>query len=432
VQGIDQPYLIQEFIDGENLEQELQHHGQFSQRQIQELLVSLLPVLTFLHDQQIVHRDIKPENIVRRRNGQLVLVDFGAAKQLTRTLLAQTATVIGSPEYTAPEQARGKTLFASDIYSLGVTSLHLLTNTSPFDLFDIAQDTWIWRNYLKDNPVDDFLGAILDRMIANALPQRYQTATEVLADLQAPATNQLQVLSEQLGEGIQLELIAIPGGDFLMGAATPKPRRVGLPSRQQVSVPAFWMSKYLITQAQWQQVAQLPLYKRRLDPNPARFQGADLPVENVCWYDALEFCARLSLHCQRPYRLPTEAEWEYACRAGTTTEYHFGEAIDWQLANYDGKHARRTTPVGSFPANAFGLHDMHGNLWEWCRDWWHENYLGIPTNGTAWIADGDQSARVLRGGSWFDNAWYCRSADRDRGQLDIVNQFIGFRVAFTE
>jgi serine/threonine protein kinase len=181
-----QPYLVQQFIDGQDLEQELATAGTFNQAKIRELLESLLPVLDFLHTQSppVIHRDIKPANIIRRRSdGGLVLVDFGAAKQATQSMLAKTGTAIGSAEFAAPEQARRKPVFASDIYSLGVTCIYLLTQVSPFDLFDMNQDAWVWRDYLVDNPVDEKLGKVLDKMIANVLPQRYQSAAEVLQAL---------------------------------------------------------------------------------------------------------------------------------------------------------------------------------------------------------------------------------------------------------
>jgi len=181
-----QPYLVQQFIDGQDLEQELATAGTFNQAKIRELLESLLPVLDFLHHQSppVIHRDIKPANIIRRRSdGGLVLVDFGAAKQATQSMLAKTGTAIGSAEFVAPEQARRKPVFASDIYSLGVTCIYLLTQVSPFDLFDMNQDAWVWRDYLVNNPVDEKLGKVLDKMIANVLPQRYRSAEDVLVAL---------------------------------------------------------------------------------------------------------------------------------------------------------------------------------------------------------------------------------------------------------
>ncbi len=164
-----------------------------------------------------------------------------------------------------------------------------------------------------------------------------------------------------------------------------------------------------------------------LEPDPSYFKGDNRPVESVSWDDAIEFCARLSMHNRKVYRLPSEAEWEYACRAGTIIPYHFGKAIYKGLANYD-RHYHGTTEVGKFPANAFGLYDMHGNVWEWCLDYWHENYEGAPTDGSAWIEGGDSSRRPLRGGSWFDVPDICRSAFRFGDMRVNRGCFVGFRI----
>lgn len=176
-------YLIQEFIDGCNLDQELAAEGTFSEAQIRQLLLDLLPVLQFMHDRQVIHRDIKPANIIRRnRNRSLVLVDMGAAKYASETALARTGTVIGSAEYVAPEQTRGKAVFASDLYSLGATCIHLMTQMSPFDLYDSSEGSWVWRDCLKQR-VSDRFARVLDKMLAEATKRRYQSATEVLQDL---------------------------------------------------------------------------------------------------------------------------------------------------------------------------------------------------------------------------------------------------------
>ena len=188
-------YLVQEFIEGQNLQQELARAGAFSENQIHSLLNDLLPVLQFVHSRSVIHRDIKPPNIIRRRlsqpsiiytyptlTGELVLVDFGAAKVVEAA--RETGTVIGSPEFVAPEQIRGQAVYASDLYSLGVTCIYLLTQVSPFDLFDINQDIWVWRDFLKVQ-IDPKLGRILDKMIEPSLSRRYKSATEVLQDLQS-------------------------------------------------------------------------------------------------------------------------------------------------------------------------------------------------------------------------------------------------------
>jgi formylglycine-generating enzyme required for sulfatase activity len=162
-------------------------------------------------------------------------------------------------------------------------------------------------------------------------------------------------------------------------------------------------------------------------------------VEQVSWYNAMEFCARLSAHTERPYRLPSEAEWEYACRAGTTTPFYVGKTLTTDVANYNGdytyadgpkgEYRAETTPVDHFGlANAFGLCDMHGNVWEWCQDYWHDSYEGAPTDGSAWIEGGDSERRILRGGSWYYFPWFCRSAYRSYFGPGFVVSSYGFRV----
>ncbi|NEP57472.1 MAG: SUMF1/EgtB/PvdO family nonheme iron enzyme [Symploca sp. SIO2G7] len=232
---------------------------------------------------------------------------------------------------------------------------------------------------------------------------------------------------EDLGQGVSLEMVVIPAGSCQMGSPdTEKDRYDSESPWHRLTVAPFCMSKYQVTQAQWQAVAALPQVNQELNPNPSQFKGADLPVEQVSWYDAVEFCARLSKKTGRKYRLPSEAEWEYACRAGTVTPFHFGRTIIPKLANYNGM---QTTSVGSFPVvNAFGLYDMHGNVFEWCADYWHENYQGAPTDGSVWLSDNSNDCRVLRGGSWYSYSKYCRSAYRYYRAPDCRYCHFGCRV----
>jgi formylglycine-generating enzyme required for sulfatase activity len=231
---------------------------------------------------------------------------------------------------------------------------------------------------------------------------------------------------------VPLELVEIPAGEFLMGddndsSASP---------RHRVQIPhSFWMGKYPITQAQWQAVAELPQVEQELDPDPSAFKGEHHPVEMVSWYEAEEFCRRLSQYSGETFDLPTEAEWEYAARGGTTTDYHFGDEMIMELANYDGPNAvDQTTPVGDYGvANRFGLLDIHGNVWEWCLDHWHKNYEEKPEelkqNGsTSWLTSDEAESRLLRGGSWGLNAENCRSAYRTDFSLVYRVDLIGFRV----
>ncbi|TRU02839.1 MAG: peptidase C14 [Microcystis sp. Msp_OC_L_20101000_S702] len=245
-------------------------------------------------------------------------------------------------------------------------------------------------------------------------------------------SKQSQYFREDLGNGITLEMVAIPGGTFLMGTEDEEIERLVKKfnwegfrrerPQHEVTVPPFFMGKYPITQSQWKAIAATAKIDIDLETNPSNFKGDELPVESVNWYQATEFCKRLSRETKREYRLPSEAEWEYACRAGTTTPFYFGETITGELANYcasetyaeeaKGEDRQQTTPVGQFPPNAFGLYDMHGNVWEWCADTWHDNYDGAPTDGSVWTENRNDNRSPARGGSWCNYPDLCRSAFR--------------------
>jgi formylglycine-generating enzyme required for sulfatase activity len=253
-----------------------------------------------------------------------------------------------------------------------------------------------------------------------------------------------------------LQMLHVPAGHFLMGSAPEEPGRFNDEGPQhEVHLREFFLAQTPITQAQWRAVAQWErqeheedeLWPEQLDPdlvaklsNPDRFRGDQRPVVNVSWREAMAFCQRLSLRTGKNYTLPSEAQWEYACRAGTTAPFQFGDTISTELANYDGRKTygdgsegvfrNQTTDVASFPPNAWGLHDMHGNVWEWCADHWHANYEGAPKDGRAWLDENanEHQSRLLRGGSWFDGPQLCRSAFRNRYHPEYRLDDGGFRV----
>jgi formylglycine-generating enzyme required for sulfatase activity len=263
---------------------------------------------------------------------------------------------------------------------------------------------------------------------------------------------QAQHFVEELGNGVELDMVYVPGGQFMMGADDREfeeylnyvnrnfdmgyTKLAGRP-QHAVNVPDLLMSKYPVTQAQYETII------RR---NPSHFKGSQRPVERVSWDDAQTFCQKLAQQTNKPYRLPSEAEWEYACRAGTKTPFYFGETISPDVVNHNGKHPysqapkcvhrAATTDVGIFPANAFGLYDLHGNVLEWCQDTWHENYQGAPTDGSPWLDenDGNNDYQLLRGGSWGNHATECRSAFRARNAISsppqnslVPHNSLGFR-----
>jgi formylglycine-generating enzyme required for sulfatase activity len=244
------------------------------------------------------------------------------------------------------------------------------------------------------------------------------------------AAQSATLVKEDLGNDLSLELVVIPTGPFTMGSpAGEKDRNADEGPPRRVNVSAFAMGQYAVTQAQYQAI---------MDKNPARFEGANRPVETVSWAEAVEFCARLSKRTGRTYDLPSEAEWEYAGRAGTTTPFHFGATLTTALANYDGndiyraeargQYRRQTVEVGQFPPNAWGLYDMHGNVWEWCLDHYHNSYQGAPPDARAWVTNDQDASRLLRGGSWVNYPANCRSARRNHYIPASRNDRVGFRV----
>ena len=300
----------------------------------------------------------------------------------------------------------------------------------------------------------------------------FVSATAALAELVGIDADQPPVPAAAKPTTDLIPLALIPAGSFLMGSPANEPGRLNAEGPQhEVTLGAFFMAKTPITQAQWREVAGWEKVEHDLNPDPSHFKGDNRPVEQVSWFDAQEFCSRLSQRTGRTYTLPSESQWEYACRAGTTTPYAFGATLSKRQANLSSSE---TTEVGRFPANAWGLHDMHGNVWEWCLDEWHKSYEGAPTDGSAWM-EGDSlgespaaccaagrgtstpgtaarltasattrtaaitasvsasvaspdAPRLLRGGSWDYLPRYCRSAFRLYSRPDFRISNIGFRV----
>lgn len=239
---------------------------------------------------------------------------------------------------------------------------------------------------------------------------------------------------QKLAKGIYLDMVPIPGGTFLMGSPSDEKKTDWSDGREeqqhQVKIEPFWMGKFAVTQEQWQAV---------MGWNPSRFKGDKRPVEQVSWNHCQQFCQKLSELTGKNYRLPSEAQWEYACRAGTSTPFNCGETLITDLVNYDGKELYAeeeneiywdsTEEVGLFPPNAYGLYDMHGNVWEWCEDGWHDNYDGAPADGSAWVDNyAENDGRIIRGGSWHSHPIYCRSANRYYFHHNFAISYLGCRV----
>ncbi|MBD2360242.1 SUMF1/EgtB/PvdO family nonheme iron enzyme [Anabaena minutissima FACHB-250] len=499
-------YLVQEFIDGQDLSYEIIPGQKLTEIAVTKLLQEILEILAVVHKQNIIHRDIKPQNLMRRRqDGKIVLIDFGAVKEVNTMMVnsqGQTSfsVVIGSLGYMPTEQAGGRPKLSSDVYAVGMLGIQAITGLQPNELpKDPNDDEVIWRNRAN---VTEKLAVVLNKMVSCYFRDRYPSAVEALAAIkslqpqqqvtpivptpQPPSTptkiitpwsrrkviqtvgfagaglglailvprlwqsnsqvvtvdktgkivdrRNLEVKSsfvENLGNGVSLEMVQIPGGTFTMGSPESEKNRDSDESPQrQVRVPGFFMGKYEITQEQYQAIMGI---------NPSNFKGEKRPVERVSWDDAVEFCEKLSQKTGKTYRLPSEAEWEYACRAGTTTPFYFGETITPDLVNYNGnfpygsapkgESRRETTNVGIFPPNSFGLYDMCGNIWEWCQDVYNDSYQDAPRDGSAWLTSSDNDTRLLlRGGSWNNYSWDCRSASRANITRESRGNDVGFRL----
>ncbi len=477
--GMDFVYLVME--RGEYSLQDRIQRQLLSIAETKTLIRHVAAGLKYLHQQGKVHRDLKPGNVLWA-NSSWKLSDFGLVRSLGPQSYVQTASSAGTLVYMPPEAFDSKISPAWDIWSLGIIVVVALTGKFPYQFED---DNQLMKQVMVGNLQRPSLPGEFQALVQGCLHRNRRerwTAQQVLDYLDGGGltfepfefeTAKLEIVKskirierhsrcnvqwrEKLPNGVTLEMVNIPGGTFLMGAAQGgKNTLVHEYPQHSVTVPGFLMGKYLVTQAQWRTVAQLPQIHRPLALEPSRFKGDTLPVEQVSWYDAIEFCTRLSQATGQNYRLPSESEWEYACRAGTTSPFYFGDTLSTDLANYDGNYTyglgqkglyrKATTPVGSFPANGFGLYDMHGNLYEWCLDDWHDSYQDACSDEQPWFEnehysylwqDGQyglseilqqNNPKLLRGGSWYFIPRDCRSAARLRATPDVRSYYIGFRV----
>jgi eukaryotic-like serine/threonine-protein kinase len=541
-------YLVQEFIEGQTLSQELER-GKLSTAATIQVLREILIGLSFVHAENTIHRDLKPDNIIRRSSDNaLVLIDFGAVKEVRQTTLttpnARTLASIGfgTEGYMPSEQAMGYPKLASDIYAVGAIGIECLTGTEPHELFDEELLEFKWRHlYKASNPrVDPLISPlvmVLNKMLQQRHLDRYANAAEALAAIDAisvgivsttkdrsnlqllpsqklasifdrvsinrltflnliglgllaaigsfsiskiiqtseseldpnqqiksgdrPTIDRLAILpvtsikvndrgdvidrpqsrshifQEELGNGVFLTMAQIPAGEFMMGSPiSEEGSEVAEQPQHLVRIPGFYLGQTLVTQAQWAEIFS--------DRTVGSHGNKQLPVSDISWLDAIEFCELLSTKTGKTYRLPSEAEWEYACRANTTNPFAYGDAILPSIVNYDatipygrapkGLCQGESTAVASFPPNLFGLYDMHGNLWEWCLDEWFDNYQDAPADGSA---RGDietrdeQKLRAVRGGSWFSYGQRCRAASRASLSVSFRHAHYGFRVVCT-
>ena len=547
--------IVMEKIDGVTLEQWMQQQGNepISDKKALDWLEEVVKILALVHGKNYFHRDIKPANIMLRRTGELVLIDFGTARDMAGSYMQKQGqgnlTRISSAGFTPNEQRDGQAVLQSDFFALGRTFTQLLTAKHPLDMYVPAIDEFRWRQYTQ-NSLSALLD-LIDKMMARRPVDRHQDTSALLRDiakvrkaLPVKRTNVQVVKRQGLGRrdlllllggssfaaivawenlkpkpsvkadssspsnppvneptatptmrssqndptppsptpqslsvsgqlqtetlnniitvnasgqevsrtsstiqyftqslnlpngAVPLEIALIPKGKFTMGSPSSEENTPDSEPEHEVNFPQdFYMGRYEVTQAQW--LAVMGKFTDKFNKSAdAKLKGDNRPMIYVSWHEAREFCKKLTSISsnQGTYRLPTEAEWEYACRAGTTTPFHFGETVRSSLVNYNGK---QTVEVNGFTPNAWGLYQMHGNVSEWCLDEFLEyskkssNFKnnGSEPYGDMSVNQNDNRFRVKRGGSWGSGGpIYGRSAYRHTVNADNSNHFHGFRV----
>ncbi|MCT7995529.1 bifunctional serine/threonine-protein kinase/formylglycine-generating enzyme family protein [Laspinema olomoucense] len=480
------PCIVMEYIEGQTLYDIVKTQGFLPEREALKYIKQIANAVHLIHEKGLVHRDVKPNNIILRSNSKnAVLIDFGIARQYISGVPLTSYNTDGfSPlEQYYPDRHEGR---YTDIYALSATLYYLLVgDPPPFAWMRQPVDNLVPPKQRNPNISDQTNEAILKGLEVEPTerPSSVQEWLEMLPQETGPdpgpgklniinfevvyldvrgqernrEQHEVEVLEQMLRDNpvLTLEMVKIPGGTYLMGS--PEREMVKHESKlsklterpqRQVRIEAFFMSRFPIAQAIWKFIADLPKVQIDLNPDCSRFQeDENNPVEQVSWFQAQEFCARLSQFTRLNYRLPSEAEWEYACKAGMENKpFHFGDTITTQYANYDGTESynyepmgefhKQTKSVGSFGvANAFGLSDMHGNVWEWCADPQHDTYEGAPLDGRSWdieeAAEPQTILRVLRGGAWETKAGECRAANRKFVRPNRSRSSFGFRVALS-
>ena len=475
-------YLVMEYDDGLPLSTFLrlreEQGSPCSEDDLLAVMVPLLECLVEVHRAEVLHRDIKPGNIfVRRaddvlgRPAEPMLLDFGAAKQDYLGKHSRSGAPY-TPGYAAFEQTSSMGAMGpwTDIYALGVTMWRMVAGgnvvhvrahgANPVDA--LPRNYALSRGEGDPMPSAAELGAgrfsphvltAIDRCLTLYPEERPQNCGELLGLLNgeadsgagrgAPTKRRIvernvprsgERFRDALSSGGKGPLmVVVPTGRFRMGMAPAWGSKYKKPIHDVTIARPFALGMYEVTIEQWDECAAGGGCAGYW-PDDEGWGRSSRPVINVSWEDAQSYVSWLSVLTGEAYRLPSESEWEYAARAGTVTKYSWGNEIGHNQANCDGCGSRwdgkQTAPVGSFASNAFGLHDMHGNVLEWVEDCWNPSYRGAPADGAAWTT-GDCEKRVLRGGSWLSPPRYLRSANRYRNSSSIRVNYYGFRVART-
>ena len=446
--------LVMEYVSGETLKDYIEQNAKLSNEDLKSIFIQMLEAVSFVHKNNLIHRDIKPSNFMISREGQIKLLDFGIAKNADSNSAEYTQTgtgmQMGTPLYMSPEQileTKGVTA-QTDIYSLGVVLWQMITGRKPYDsktlsnfqlqtkivnealpltgtkwdsIIQKATEKELLKRYLSCDDFQNDIGIFesTDKSkndsieISSLLTNENSNYDDVTVMNEFFSGAVPPIIKKMPSNKLNIDWVDIPGGTFLMGSPIFEKDRMVDEVQHEVSLSPFKMSRYPITFKQYDAFCKATGFEQPSDKDWGRGKR---PVINVNWDDATTFAEWLG------YLLPTEAEWEYACRAGSRNAYITGNRLSVTQANFN---EQMTTEVGRFEPNSCGLFDMHGNVWEWCNDWYGE-YPKITQINPKGPVSGTH--RVYRGGSWSSSVDKCRFANRGNCRPAARRNTIGFRL----
>jgi len=422
----DIKYIDMEYVEGESLTdiKTAKPGKKFTEKEVKKYAIQILEGLNYAHKKNVIHKDIKPQNIMLDKSGKIRIMDFGIAESVQGSMsrLENTGSS-GTLVYMSPEQIRGKDVGKeADIYSLGATLYELLSGNPPFHQGDITYQI-INEKPEEIKGISEQMNIILQKCLKKEIKERYSDCEEFRKDLlnKGIAKENSKIKPKTIINEYAGEMIFVKGGTFSMGSNDGYKDERPI---HKVTVDDFYIGKYEVTQKQWKEI---------MGSNPSYFKGDNFPVEEVSWNDVQQFIKKLNQNTGKHYRLPTEAEWEYAARGGVETIHessqtkYAGSNNIGDVAWYDSNSGFNTHSVGTKQANELGIYDMSGNVWEWCKDWYGKYYYrNSPQNNPQ--GPNSDKYRILRGGSWSNLANRCRVANRVRFYPDYTLDFIGFRL----
>ncbi|MDY3216477.1 MAG: bifunctional serine/threonine-protein kinase/formylglycine-generating enzyme family protein [Sodaliphilus sp.] len=436
-------YYVMDYIEGESLGDMVKRRGAIPEAEALGYVKDAASALEYVHSKNINHLDIKPSNLMRRKeDGRIIVIDFGVVKQYATVISEGCTPACISHGYSPAEQYRknGVQAFSpqSDVYALAATLFKLLTGNTPPNAIKI-RDEGLPVAKLQEKYISlPVISAIA--MAMKGRHERIQSMVEFIGNLNSDDTTlnsnpaEAERKRKEVGEkttktfkvgSVSFDMVWVEGGTFRMGATSEQGSGAFDCEKpvHSVTLSGYYIGKTEVTQALWKAV---------MVSNPSKFIGDNLPVESVSWDDCQEFIRKLNSLTGQNFRLPTEAEWEFACRGGNNSRgYIFSgsnyiDNVAWYDGNY-GNSGGKTHPVATKLPNELGIYDMTGNVWEWCSDWYGTKYSsGAQTNPKGPY---DGSYRVSRGGSWIDYAGSCRSSFRGRDSPGDRNKYLGLRLS---